>query len=167
VADATGSSGRTKAILAAVGGLLAAVASAIAIWQAVKPGPGPPNRDGSVQIGQTTRMTLGQYLERRGKRFPGAPLGLRGTYVAYTVTTDGFKGKKVSVSWRLLTDNGAQQARTAASQPGIQPSADHDRAGYSTWVQDPFQPTRRFAIELDLSDSKGNLLDQATRAVRR
>ena len=138
------------------------------IWQLfLKPGPAPPNRDGAVQIRQATRMTLGQYLERRGKRIPSAPPRLPGTYVAYAVTTDGYKGKVVKVDWRLLTDKGAEQARLLETQPSIHVNADHDRATYSTWVQDPRRPARRFSIELDLSDSSGNQLDQATRGVAR
>ena len=92
---------------------------------------------------------------------------LNGTYVAYAVTTDGYKGKAVKVDWRLLTDNGAEQARLLETQPSIHVNADHDRATYSTWVQDPLRPARRFSIELDLYDSGGNQLDQATRAIPR
>lgn len=153
--------------MALVGALLAAVVSGIAIYKAVKPGPGPPRRDGQVQIESATRMRLGQYLERRGKRVANAPPQLRGTYLAYAVTTDGYKGRTVTVAWRLLTDNGAEQARLLETQPRIQVSADHDRATYSTWVQDPLEPTKRFSVELDLSDGHGNELDQATRAIRR
>lgn len=166
MADATGSSGRLRNVVALVGAVLAAVVSGLAIWQAVKPGSGPRRRDGRVQIVSATRMRLGQYLERRGRRIANAPPRLPGTYLAYAVTTDGYKGKTVTVAWRLLTDNGAQQARLLETQPRIQPNANHDRATHSTWVQDPLQPTKRFSIELDLADSHGNELDQATRAIR-
>jgi hypothetical protein len=167
MADATGGLGRTRNVVALVGAILAAVVSGLAIWQAVKPGSGPPRRDGAVQIENATRMRLGQYLERRGKRIPSAPPRLHGTYVAYAVTTDGYKGKAVKVDWRLLTDNGAEQARLLETQPSIHVNADHDRATYSTWVQDPLHPTGPFSIELDLYDGSGNQLDQATRAIRR
>jgi hypothetical protein len=167
MSEPTTLSDRTLSALKILGAVIAAVAGGLGIWKAVKPGPSPPNRDGSVEIRQATPMTLGQYLERRGRRLPGAPTRFHGTYLAYAVTTDGLKGKTVKVSWRLLTEQGAEQARTAETQPQLRPAANHDRAAFSTWVQDPLRRPRQFAIELDLYDEHGTQLDQATRSVRR
>jgi hypothetical protein len=148
-----------RATAAAVTFAATVIGLVFALWPAARPDEPPAAKGATLRNLTLDRVSFGQYLDRIAQSrspYVRAQLQRRGLLVGLDFKIEGYRSKQLPLQWQLIdARSGDQIARSR--DLFITPTANVDRNTWSVWIRAPRGRARRFFVELELLDDRGEV----------